>query len=276
MSTWETRPKEAAAPLSGRGPVAIVTGASRGLGREISMALLRSQVSVIGVGRSADCLNELMTTVALQSKDNGGAQFIPCVADVTTAQGVSAIEQSLKSSRLGLVALVNNAGTLGPVAPIASASADGWREHFDVNLFAVMELTSRVLPELRASKPGRVINISSGAATISLYGWGAYCASKAALNKLTQVLAHEEPDVVAVAVGPGVVDTEMQKFIRDKCASGMRTNEHKGFIELQESGKLMHPSKSAAVIANLALDAPAEMSGSFYDWGSDELAKYCS
>ncbi|KAJ2807624.1 hypothetical protein H4R20_001213 [Coemansia guatemalensis] len=276
MSTWETRPKEAAAPSSGRGPVAIVTGASRGLGREISMALLRSQVSVIGVGRSADCLNELMTTVASQSKDNGGAQFIPCVADVTTAQGVSAIEQSLKNSGLGLVALVNNAGTLGPVAPIASASAGGWREHFDVNLFAVVELTSRVLPELRASKPGRVINISSGASIHPYHGWGAYCASKAAVNMLTQSMAHEEPDVVAIAVRPGVVDTEMQDFIRNKCAKGMHADEYNKFVKLHESGKLVHPSKPANVIAKLALDAPVEVSGSFYSWDSDELAKYRS
>ncbi|KAJ2079932.1 hypothetical protein H4R24_003428 [Coemansia sp. RSA 988] len=276
MSTWETRPKEAAAPSSGRGPVAIVTGASRGLGREISLALLRQQVSVIGVGRSADQLNELMTTVASNAEDKGGSQFIPCVADITTTQGVSVIEEALKQSGLGLVALVNNAGILGPVAPIAAASADAWREHFDVNLFAVVELTGRLLPELRASKPARIINISSGASTHPYYGWGAYSASKAAINMLTQSLAHEEPDVVAVAIRPGVVDTKMQCFIRDECAKGMHIDEYNKFVKLHKSGNLVPPSKPAGVIAKLALHAPAEISGSFYSWDADELAKYCS
>ncbi|PIA15512.1 NAD(P)-binding protein [Coemansia reversa NRRL 1564] len=276
MSTWETRPTEAAAPSSGRGPVAIVTGASRGLGREISMALLRNQVSVIGVGRSADSLNELTRTVVSQSENKGGAQFIPCVVDITTTEGVNAIEKSLKNSGLGLVALINNAGTLGPVASIASASIEAWKTHFDVNLFAVVELTRRILPELKASKPGRVINISSGASIHPYRGWGAYCACKAAVNMLTQSLAHEESDVVAVAVRPGVLDTEMQNYIRSKCSNNMHVDEYNKFVQLHKSGKLMHPSKPAMVIANLALNAPVEMSGSFYSWDADELAKFRS
>lgn len=89
-----------------------------------------------------------------------------------------------------------------------------------VNLFAVLRLTQKLLPLMLmdGSSPqtvARTIMVSSGASTKAYRGWGAYCMSKAALNMMTATLAVEEPRVFAVAVRPGVVDTEMQRVIRE-------------------------------------------------------------
>ncbi|KAJ2849352.1 hypothetical protein IWW36_002689 [Coemansia brasiliensis] len=250
-----------------RGCIAIVTGASRGLGYAITVELLRRRVSVIGVARSGDKLREMMGPVMSESR--GHAQFFPCEADVATDQGIAAISACLSRSGQVLIALINNAGVIDPIAPIATASMDKWRDHFDVNLFAVVQLTQQLLPILRMTK-GRVINISSGAATHPYQGWSAYCASKAAINMFTESLAIEEPEVTTMAVRPGVVDTEMQDFIREKGEDHMHKEDYEKFVKLHRDGELLAPEKPARVIARLALEAPRELSGKFFSWDSPE------
>jgi len=101
---------------------------------------------------------------------------------------------------------------------------DEYKQLFDINFFSIISILSHSLPYLtsRESKSlsqdqpaGRVILVSSGAATGGVAGWGAYNASKAAMNSLCRTLANEEEDLVVVAVRPGVVGTEMQEKIRE-------------------------------------------------------------
>ncbi|KAJ1727216.1 hypothetical protein LPJ61_004692 [Coemansia biformis] len=252
---------------------AIVTGASKGLGREITLELLRRRVSVIAVARSADNL-EAMRNDALTAAC-GRAQYIPCPADITTEQGLWRVEACLAQSGFVLITLINNAGTLEPVAPIAGSSLENWRKHFDLNMFAPVELSRRLLPTLRITK-GRIINISSGAASHPYYGWAAYCASKAALDMLTMSLGTEEPEVVTLAIRPGVIDTDMQKFIREKGKDTMRPNEYERFAKLHEDGKLLDPSIPAYIIARVALEASRDMSGKTYSWDDTQLARFRS
>ncbi|KAJ2389557.1 hypothetical protein H4S02_002304 [Coemansia sp. RSA 2611] len=256
-----------------RGCIAIVTGASQGLGYAITMELLRRRVSVIGVARSGDKLQAMLSTAMSESR--GNAQFFPCVADVTSPLGIDTINTCLAQSGQVLIALINNAGTIEPIAPIATASAEKWEKHFEVNLFAVMRVTQRFLPILRMSK-GRIINISSGAATHAYHAWSAYCASKAAVNMFTQSLAAEEPEVVSMAVRPGVVNTEMQEKIRKDGKDSMSPEEYKKFVELHEKNELLLPEKSAYVIARLALEASRELNGKFFSWDSPEAARFHS
>jgi NAD(P)-dependent dehydrogenase (short-subunit alcohol dehydrogenase family) len=121
------------------------------------------------------------------------------------------------------------------------------------------------MPALREAR-GRVVNISSGAATRTLAGWGAYCTAKAALKMATEMLADEEPDVTAVSVRPGVVDTSMQATVRSKGRSVMTEAGHDQFLSLHEEGKLLDPAVPGSAVAALALHAPPSMSGAFVSW----------
>ena len=118
------------------------------------------------------------------------------------------------------------------------------------------------LPALRQSK-GRIILTSSGAATFAYPTWGAYGASKAALNHLAMTLAAEEPDIVTIAIRPGTVDTEMQRELREVHNKAMDPKDAERFAELKTSGKLLKPEQPGNVIARLVLDATNGLSGKF-------------
>ena len=104
---------------------------------------------------------------------------------------------------------------------------------------------------------------SSGAAVNAYSTWGAYGASKAALNHLGLTLATEEPAVTTVSLRPGVVDTDMQKSIREVHHEAMDQKDAAKFAELKRSGGLLRPEQPGHVMARLVMDAPKELSGQF-------------
>lgn len=94
-------------------------------------------------------------------------------------------------------------------------------------------------------------------------GWGAYGASKAALNHLAMTLATEEPKVITISIRPGVVDTQMQREIRDTYASSMQEKDSVKFLTLHKEGGLLKPEKPGNVIAKLVLHGSKNLSGRF-------------
>ncbi|KAJ1986274.1 hypothetical protein GGI25_005132 [Coemansia spiralis] len=248
--------------------VAVVTGASRGLGLAISKQFLHQGVTVIGVARSAERLSELA-----QALSQPNAKFIACAADITSpseVQKVRACVEEQKSSTL--CALINNAGTIDPIAKLSDIDIAAWQRVLDVNITPVVSLTQQLLPYLRHSR-ATVVNVSSGAALRAYHGWAAYCASKAAVNMLTQSFATEEPHVVFVAIMPGVVDTDMQSTIR-KAQHAMKPEEFDKFSRLHSEGKLLSPEVPAATIVRVALCATNDVSGQLFSFDSPELEKY--
>ncbi|KAJ2522298.1 hypothetical protein H4217_000832 [Coemansia sp. RSA 1939] len=250
--------------------VAIVTGASKGIGLAIAKEFLNRGVSVIGVARSHDILASLQAELA---KDYTNSLFIPCTADVATSEGIGNVAQCLEKSKLELCALVNNADLIEPIAKVANISIAQWRRLFEVNVTLVVALTQRLMPELRKNK-ACVVNVSSGAAAISLHGWSAYCSSKAALNMLTMTMAIEEPDIAMLAIGPGTADTEMHHVIRNSKKGAMNPDDQEMLKQLYLAGKLLRPEVPANAIVKLALRAPKEISGRFYPWDAPEIAEY--
>ena len=115
------------------------------------------------------------------------------------------------------------------------------------------------IPELRKSR-GRIVFTSSGAALNAYSAWGAYGASKAALNHFAMTLTNEEPDIVSVAIRPGTVDTDMQKSLY-QFVELMDPKDKAKFTTLKENGKLLRPDQPGNVMARLALNAPAKFSG---------------
>jgi len=109
-----------------------------------------------------------------------------------------------------------------------------------------------------------MVFVSSGAATNAYTSWGAYGSSKAALNSLARHVAVEEPDIAAVAISPGRVDTDMQKELREKGGAVMAEKDYEGFASAFEEGKLNRPEWPAAVIAKLTIATKPELSGKYF------------
>jgi NAD(P)-dependent dehydrogenase (short-subunit alcohol dehydrogenase family) len=113
------------------------------------------------------------------------------------------------------------------------------------------------------SSHGKIILVSSGAATGAYSTWGAYGSSKAAINHLAITLKAEEPLVTTIAIRPGVVDTEMQRGIRELHSTRMDEKDVKKFTGLFTDGELLKPEQPGDVMAKLALDAPVDLGGKF-------------
>jgi NAD(P)-dependent dehydrogenase (short-subunit alcohol dehydrogenase family) len=180
-------------------PTALVTGAGRGLGLALARALLSAGWLVVVDARRAGHLAAALP----------GAVVVP--GDVTDPAHRDALASAV--SGLGrLDSLVNNASDLGPspLPRLADVPLAAARRVHETNVLAPLALIQTFLPLLRASR-GSVLNISSDAAVEPYAGWGAYGASKAALDQLTAVLAVEEPELAVYSVDPGDMRTEMHQ-----------------------------------------------------------------
>ena len=183
-------------------PVAVITGASEGLGHALAHALDRHGWTLVLDARN---------TSRLQDSVRGLDHAHPIAGDVTDADHRAALVA--RTAELGgATLLVNNASTLGasPQPTVADLIPHVLEAVFSTNLRAPVELVRALLPQLRASG-GRILNISSDAAVEGYPGWGAYSASKAALDQLSRVLAAEEPTVRVYAVDPGDMRTRMHQ-----------------------------------------------------------------
>ncbi|ORY94393.1 hypothetical protein BCR43DRAFT_476111 [Syncephalastrum racemosum] len=251
-------------------PVFIVTGASKGIGKAIALqSLTKFNARVVAVARSAELLDALKADATKLGKHDALELL---VGDVTS-QDVARHAVSRALDKWGqLNAVIANAGVLEPIATVAESPVEGWKHLFDVNFFSVITLVQEALPALRKSK-GAIIMVSSGAASKGYRAWGAYGASKAAMNHLAETLSAEEPDIATIAVRPGIVDTDMQGLIRSNGQEAMK-DDHKKFVELHEAGKLVRPEEPGHVLAALAAKAPLNLSGTFVSWDDEELKEY--
>ncbi|KAL8929046.1 MAG: hypothetical protein Q9208_001489 [Pyrenodesmia sp. 3 TL-2023] len=234
----------------------MVTGASRGIGYAIAEYLINNSYNVVLLARTTGPLEEL--------KKRSPEQVSICPGDLADfSLALKAVEVASKDfGRLD--GLILNHGVLEPATKIANSDPEAWRSCFDVNFFSLVAFIKAALPSLREVR-GRVIFTSSGAATKAYSTWGAYGASKAAMNHLNLTLAAEEPRVTSISIRPGVVDTQMQIDVRDTHSSSMDEKDNAKFRELYESGKLVRPEQPGHVIAKLAVDAPNELSGKFLE-----------
>ncbi len=198
------------------GQTAIVTGASRGIGEATARHLAALGAHVVLAARSAKAIEDIARDI---TDAGGAAQAVP--TDVAHNSAVAALVATAVQTTGRLDLLVNNAGLIDPIARIVDSDPDDWSRMIDVNVKGVYFGLRHALPVMVAQEwGGTVINLSSGAANSFLEGWSHYCASKAAVQRLTGV-AHKEAHSFGVRVfglSPGTVATEMQEQIR---ASGI-------------------------------------------------------
>ncbi len=248
-------------------PVVIISGASRGLGAAIARWLAKVGAAVTLFARSGDAL----AAVARDVQQLGGAALVykGDVADAGDCR--TAVVRTLE--RFGrLDAVVNNAGVFEPLAPVSSSEVDRWQYNIAVNLLGPFYLIRAAISALR-EQSGRIVNVSSGAATTSIKNASAYCAAKAALNHFSRVLAAEEPRLTVVAVRPGVVDTQMQDIIRQKGAGVMSAEQLGYYQNLKANGQLEKPQVPGRAIAWLALHGPRDFSGQFLDYDDPRISR---
>lgn len=242
-----------------------MTGASRGLGAAAARVAAQMGAHVVISARSA---TELAQVAAAIEAEGGQVTAVP--GDVSVLADCVQMVETAVSHTGRLDALINNAGIIQPIAPIAAADSAAWETLLRINLIGPVQLTRLALPYLRPVK-GRIIHVSSGAAVNPVPGWGAYCASKAALNHFSQVLAVEEPDITTLTFRPGVVDTAMQAVIRQEGQTGMPEENYDWFVSLHHEGKLLSPELPARALVALALFAPHAWSGDFVQWDDSRV-----
>jgi len=187
---------------------ALITGASRGLGREIARSLADDGWHLVVDARGTDALRD--TADELRGLGTGTVLALP--GDVADPAHRNVLVASVETLGGGLDLLVNNASRLGPSPQplLADYPLEVFDQVYAVNVAAPLALTQRLLPALRRRR-GTVVNMSSDAAREPYDGWGGYGSSKAALDQLTAILGAEETDLRVYAFDPGDMRTTMHQ-----------------------------------------------------------------
>jgi len=192
------------------GQTAIITGASRGLGRATALSFAREGAALALCARRHGPLGEVVDAVRA-----AGGTAVGISADLGVARDVERLAATALSHLGAVDILVNNASDLGcvPLAQLTDASSEGLERALDVNVLGAFRLTRAVIGGMLLRGRGIVVNITSDAAVEGYPGWGVYGASKAALEGLTRSWAAEleGTGVRILAVDPGDMDTDMHR-----------------------------------------------------------------
>ncbi|WP_036257398.1 SDR family NAD(P)-dependent oxidoreductase [Methylocapsa aurea] len=192
------------------GRIALVTGASRGIGRAVALELARAGAHVIALARTQGALEELDDAIR---GEGGEATLAPC--DVKDFPALDRLGAAIFERWGKLDIFIGNAGMLGPVTPLAHVDPRQWDDVLAINVTANWRLIRSLDPLLRAAEAGRAVFVSSGAGHTANFKpyWGPYAISKAALDALVRTYAAETANMSAVkvmAVNPGPLRTRMR------------------------------------------------------------------
>ena len=228
---------------------AIVTGASRGIGRAIALAFAGEGARVVVTARSTDLLDELADEVR-----RAGTEAVAVAADLAVEVDINRIAEAARAAFGRIDILVNNAGIIHPKVDLVDFDSDLWRRVIDVNLTAPALLAKAVLPAMIEQKSGKILNISSIGGRKGARSRTAYRATKAALISLTESLAAEvkQHGIDVNCICPGGVDTEGYRE-----AFQMRGRD--------DDPRLMAPAEIAALAVFLAGDASSAITGAAVD-----------
>jgi NAD(P)-dependent dehydrogenase (short-subunit alcohol dehydrogenase family) len=239
-------------PLHDR--IALVTGASRGIGRATARALAAAGAHIVAVARTVGGLEELDDEIRA---DGGSATLVPL--DVTDSDGLARLGAALHERHGKLDILVGNAGVAGPSSPLGHIDLKAWSNVMAVNVTANFQLVRCMEPLLQRSDAGRAVFITSGAANKASAYLGPYAASKAALEALARVWAHETAST-ALRVNlfnPGPIRTRMRAAV----------------MPGEDPMTLDTPEQAAAFIVPMCLPSWTE-TDKFYDYPSRTVMSF--
>jgi NAD(P)-dependent dehydrogenase (short-subunit alcohol dehydrogenase family) len=241
-----------AQPLSGR--IALVTGASRGIGYATGIALARAGAHLVAIARTVGGLEELDDAVRTAG---GTATLVPL--DMRDYEGLYRLAAALNERHGRLDVLVGNAAIAGVPSPLGHIEPKAWDEAFAINVTANWHLIRAMDPLLRRSDAGRAVFVTSRAATLARAYWAPYSVSKAALDVLARTYAAETSST-AVRVNlfdPGATRTRMRAMV----------------MPGEDPMTLPAPKQVAANIVDLCLPSFAE-TGKIYEFRSGKLLEF--
>lgn len=222
----------------------IITGGSSGIGQALARSLADRNKEVLICARREAPLKRLVEYAP---------NYIRYVAgDLTEDNTLNKIQEALNG--LQPEGLIQNAGQIGPIMPIASMSISAYEKNHSINVTTPIRLFQRLEKELAG---GRVLQLSSLAAHVPFASWGAYCMSKSSLHMLYQLLKKECSTIHFGSVMPGITDTAMQSLIRE--SSDMPPKDRQFFIDLKKNNKLLKPSVVASFLTWLLLEVPGDV-----------------
>ncbi len=232
--------------------LALITGGSRGLGQALTIQLESSGYHVVEFSRSGSHAHSVH--VDLSKPEQSREVFRRALAGI-------------EATHLDELIVINNAGTLDPIGPAWRKPNEAVLQNLNTNFVSGIVFISEVTSRFQAAKGRKVIaNISSGAALKGHAGWTLYCAAKAGLENFVRALALEQQGeqhpFVVINVGPGLIDTDMQTFLRASSESDFP--ELQRFIRRKAEGELRPPSEVAAAILRIVGQAKIE-GGARYD-----------
>lgn len=240
--------------LKGRG--VLITGASRGLGREIAKACVEEGSNVFLCARNSIALQE--TVQVLKERAIYGQFVFGQVADVSQPEEVNQLVQSAARSLPRLDGLVNNAGVYGPKGPLQDCDWAAWKDTVSINLLGTALLCSTVLPLFYQQRYGKIINLSGGGATAPLPRFSAYAASKAAVVRLTETLAEESrgSGVDINSIAPGALNTQMLNEVLAAGPEKVGNDFYQRAIQQNEQGGI--PLEKGAALCVFLLSAASD------------------
>ena len=192
-------------PLQGR--IALITGATRGIGRAVALELARNGAHIIALARVTEALEELYDEI----KDGGGTCTLINL-DLENVKDIDALGPSLLQRWDHLDIFIANAGILGPLTPLSHLNSEDWDKVMAINLTANWRLIRTLDPLLQRSDAARVVFVSSGASTGKYAYWGPYAITKAGLETLARTYAGEVEQTTTRVniINPGAVATQMR------------------------------------------------------------------
>ncbi|MBU2711540.1 3-oxoacyl-ACP reductase FabG [Zooshikella harenae] len=232
-----------------QGKVALVTGATRGIGKAIAEQLGLAGATVIGTGTSSDSADQI--SAALAEKNITGRGY---AMDVTDAEQVDAVIKQITDEFGAPLIVVNNAGITRDNLMLRLKLED-WQQVLDTNLTAAFRISKACLKAMTKARWGRIINVSSVVGSMGNAGQSNYAASKAGIEGFTRALAREigARGITVNAVAPGFIDTDMTRELPEAHRAKL--------LEQIPLNRLGNPNEIASVVAFLAGDAAAYITG---------------
>jgi NADP-dependent 3-hydroxy acid dehydrogenase YdfG len=196
------------------GKVAIITGASAGIGEATAITLAAEGAKVVIAARRSDRLEVLAKRI-----ESSGGQALPIVTDITDETQANNLIHKANAALGQVDILVNNAG-IALTGNIHGGNTSDWRRMFDVNVFGLLYATHAVLPIFKAQGGGHIVNISSVAGRIARAGVGIYNATKWGVNAISESLRQEvlQDNIRVTIIEPGLVETEINNHVTDPVA----------------------------------------------------------